>query len=56
MLCVEMLATSPFMSVVLFTKIVVWYSGFAADTASLVCLRVSGTVVPQALAKSVALY
>jgi hypothetical protein len=43
-----MLATSPLISVVLFTKIVVLYSGLVADTAALVCFSVIGTVVPHA--------
>jgi len=46
-----MSATAPLISVVLFTKIVVLYRGLVADTAALVCLSVSGTVVPQAACK-----
>ena len=44
-------ATEPLMSVVLFTKTVVEYSGLVVDTAALVCFSVSGTVVPQAACK-----
>jgi hypothetical protein len=50
-LCILSLATSPLMSVVLFTKTVVEYSGLVVDTAALVCFSVSGTVVPQAACK-----
>jgi hypothetical protein len=46
--CVAMSPTAPLISVVLFTKIVVLYRGFVAETAALVCLSVSGTVVPHA--------
>ena len=44
-------ATEPLMSVVLFTKTVVEYSGLVVETAPLVCFSVSGTVVPQAACK-----
>ena len=46
--CVAISPTAPLISVVLFTKIVVLYRGFVADTAALVCFSVSGTVVPHA--------
>ena len=39
-----MSATAPLISVVLFTKTVVLYSGLVADVAALVCFRVRVTV------------
>ena len=47
-LCILSSATAPLMSVVLFTKTVVLYSGLVVETAALVCFSVKGTVVPQA--------
>jgi hypothetical protein len=44
--CVLRSPTAPFTGVRLFTKIVVWYSGFVALITALVGLIVKGTVVP----------